>query len=137
MFYGFAKKFCHAPIQTIYFDVYCFLNLRLSKALNWSQKSIVKFCHFLCFYRLPKIYVCVSVCLSVCLCVSCQFFVAHSSKEVAPLALKFCIVIYICFLMNPVDFGDDLPKIVVFRLYCRFCLIWAKFVFILISRDPM
>ena len=50
--------------------------------------------------------------------------------KVAPIALKFCIVICICFHEKPIDFGDDLQKIVVFRLYCPFCLIWAKFVFI-------
>ena len=46
------------------------------KALNRSQKSIVKFCHFLCLYmiyiekKLSAENVCMCVCLSVCVCVS-------------------------------------------------------------------
>ena len=75
--------------------------------------------------------VCMCVCLSVCVCVRklSVFISRDNSKEVAPIALKFCMVICIYFFNNPIDFGDDLPKIVVFRLYCRFCLIWAKFVY--------
>ena len=45
------------------------------------------------------------------------------------MALKFFMDICICFLKNPIDFGGDLLKIDVFRLYCRFCVIWSKFVY--------
>ena len=66
-------------VSVIYF---CFLNIWLSKALNWSQKSSVKFHHFLCLYMIyieKKVVCrkCMYVCLCVCLCVSCQFFVAR------------------------------------------------------------
>ena len=76
------------------------------------------------------VYMCVCVCVCVCVCSIVNFLSRDNSKEFAPNALKFCMVICICFLKNPIDFGDDLPKIGVFRLYCRFRLIWAKFVFI-------
>ena len=32
--------------------------------------------------------------------------------------------------ITPIDYGDYLPKIIVFRLYRHFCLILTKFVFI-------
>ena len=50
---------------------FCFLNDWLSKGLNWSQKSIVKFRHFLCSYiiYIEKKVVC-RKCMYVCLCVS-------------------------------------------------------------------
>ena len=61
---------------------YCFLNLGLSKALNWSRKPVVEFHHFLCLYMIyiEKKFVCrkcMDVCVRVCVFVSCQFFVAR------------------------------------------------------------
>ena len=84
----------------------------------------------------------ICVCLSVraCVCVyvwDVNFLSCDNLKQVETIALKFCMVICICFLKNLIDFGDDLPKIVDFRLYCRFCLIRAKSMFIGISREPM
>ena len=78
-------------------------------------------------------YVCVYVRMFVRLFVCVQvvnFLSCDDSKEIAPIALKFCMDVCICFLKNPIDFGDDLPKIVSFRKYRRFCLIWTKYVFI-------
>ena len=88
-----------------------------------------------CMYVFP------SACLSVCLCVwmcDCKLSIFCWT----PCSLHRSLWNFECifedfFLKNPIDFGDDLPKILVFRLYCRFCLIWTKCVFIWISRDPM
>ena len=55
-----------------------------------------------------------------------NFLSLDNSKEAARIALKFYIDIFICFLKNPIDFGEDLPKIVIFRLFCHFCLIWKN-----------
>ena len=57
-----------------------------------------------------SVYVCVCVCAHVCV-----FFLSHdNSKKVSPIALKFRMNIFICFLKNPIDFRGDLPKMVDF-----------------------
>ena len=50
--------------------------------------------------------------------------------------LKIYMDICIFFLKKPVDFSDDLSKIVGFSKYCRFCLILMKFMFISILKGP-
>ena len=45
------------------------------------------------------------VCLGV---IVCEFLSRDSSKEVPPIALIFFMDICICFLKNPIDFGDRL-----------------------------
>ena len=45
----------------------------------------------------------------MCVCVYVVNFLSrHDSMEVAPIALKFCMDICICFHKNPIDFGRDL-----------------------------
>ena len=85
----------------------------------------VRACVRVCTCVRARACVCVRVCVRVCVCVC-----VCDSKEIAPIALKFCMYVCIGFLKNPIDFSNNLPKIVVFILYYRFCLIWAKFVFI-------
>ena len=102
--------------------------------LGYEEKSIFEFRHFPCLYI---IYIKKRVVSRKCMCVCVRACVRKFSilcrsltpKRLPPIALKLCLVICICFLKNPIDFGDDLPKIVVFRLYWRFCLIWEKFVY--------
>ena len=121
------------------------LNIWLNKALKRCQKSIVEFRHFLCLYMIyidkkvvcrkcmsvclsVWLFVCLPVCLFVCLWVA-NFLLRDNTMKVAPITMKFCMDIFTCFFKNHIDFGDDLTKIVVFRLYCHFCVIWTKCVF--------
>ena len=75
----YSPKRIHLNLFTDSLGAFCFLNLWLSKALNWSQKSIVKFRHFLCLYM---IYIerkvvcrkCMCVCVCVCVCVCLSFY---------------------------------------------------------------
>ena len=57
-------------------------------------------------------YICLSgssVRLSVCVWVV-NFWLRDNSKEVARIALKFCMDICICVLKNPIDFCDRSAK---------------------------
>ena len=74
-------------------------NFAISLVYRWSTlKKVVCGNAWMC--------VCLSGCLSVYLFVCLwvvNFLSSDNSKEVAPIALKFRIVICICFLKNPID----------------------------------